>query len=132
MDSKYIINRRKALKVILISVASFPVISYLYHGNDRVKEIIITQEELYNLPVVKQHVFINKNVHNEIAVYSMKCTHLGCNLNYDKQKELFVCPCHGSAFNIDGTVIRGPAKISLLKLKSEFDNKGNLIVKFSG
>lgn len=129
MDPVRIIDRRNALKAILMGVVSFPVISYLYHGKHSNRELVITQGEINSLPFVKQNVFINRNAQSEIIVLSLKCTHLGCNLNYDKQKQLFICPCHGSVFNIDGTNIKGPAKISLARLKYQFDNQGNLIVR---
>ena len=40
--------------------------------------------------------------------FSAKCTHKGCIL--DKVADGTVdCPCHGSKFNLDGTVAHGPA-----------------------
>jgi nitrite reductase/ring-hydroxylating ferredoxin subunit/uncharacterized membrane protein len=39
-----------------------------------------------------------------------RCAHLGCALHKGKLKDgIVVCPCHGSAFALDGTVVRGPA-----------------------
>jgi nitrite reductase/ring-hydroxylating ferredoxin subunit/uncharacterized membrane protein len=38
------------------------------------------------------------------------CAHLGCPLHKGKlEDDWIVCPCHGSAFALDGTVVRGPA-----------------------
>jgi len=38
------------------------------------------------------------------------CAHLGCLLHKGKlEGDRVVCPCHGSAFALDGTVVRGPA-----------------------
>jgi Rieske Fe-S protein len=40
--------------------------------------------------------------------FSAKCTHKGCNV--DKIADGTIdCPCHGSKFNLDGTVANGPA-----------------------
>lgn len=37
------------------------------------------------------------------------CTHLGCTFPWDGQADQFRCPCHGSRFGPDGSVVRGPA-----------------------
>ena len=36
------------------------------------------------------------------------CTHQGCLIDIDSQSNDFVCPCHGSTFSSDGSVIHGP------------------------
>lgn len=49
--------------------------------------------------------------------YGLKnnCTHLGCRLNWDLSKKIFICPCHGSRFNLQGEVIKGPTSRPLSK-----------------
>lgn len=44
----------------------------------------------------------------EPVVYSSRCTHLGCMLHWDENRSLFMCACHGGAFNPDGSVSAGP------------------------
>jgi Rieske [2Fe-2S] domain/FAD dependent oxidoreductase len=44
---------------------------------------------------------------------SPRCTHQGCVLRRDEALDTWDCPCHGSRFEMDGSVIQGPAKRSL-------------------
>jgi nitrite reductase/ring-hydroxylating ferredoxin subunit/uncharacterized membrane protein len=48
-----------------------------------------------------------------IHAMSDTCSHLGCSLHDGTLEDgTIVCPCHGSAFALDGTVVRGPATAS--------------------
>ena len=44
---------------------------------------------------------------------SRKCTHLGCTIPWVEEDKKFICPCHGSAFDITGNVISSPAPRAL-------------------
>jgi cytochrome b6-f complex iron-sulfur subunit len=44
---------------------------------------------------------------------SAKCTHLGCTVAFKPANDIFYCNCHGSEFNINGSVLRGPAALPL-------------------
>lgn len=46
---------------------------------------------------------------------SAVCTHAGCTVNYNKDTGQIDCPCHGSQFALDGSVIQGPAKRPLTR-----------------
>jgi len=41
------------------------------------------------------------------------CTHLGCVVPWNVAEKKFKCPCHGSQYNFQGKVVRGPAPLSL-------------------
>lgn len=47
----------------------------------------------------------------QFAVISPICTHQGCTV--DIQGPRLVCPCHGSTYDREGRVLRGPAERSL-------------------
>jgi cytochrome b6-f complex iron-sulfur subunit len=55
---------------------------------------------------------------------SLVCTHLGCTL--EPKPEGFVCPCHGSRFDQQGMVKRGPASRSMTALRVETTSDGKL------
>jgi len=44
---------------------------------------------------------------------SLRCTHLGCSINWEADKQRFICPCHASAFDINGNVQNPPAPSAL-------------------
>ncbi len=49
---------------------------------------------------------------------SSTCTHLGCTVR--KEPAFFRCPCHGSTYTLDGTVVRGPAERPLQSYATTF------------
>jgi len=44
---------------------------------------------------------------------SLRCTHLGCSITWEQDKNRFICPCHASAFEINGNVQNPPAPSAL-------------------
>jgi menaquinol-cytochrome c reductase iron-sulfur subunit len=57
-----------------------------------------------------------------VTVFSPICTHLGCQYNWNSAKNHFECPCHGSVYAEDGTVIGGPAPRRLDTLSTRIEN----------
>ena len=41
------------------------------------------------------------------------CTHLGCTFPWNPRDQQFQCPCHGSLYSPDGSVVKGPAPLPL-------------------
>jgi cytochrome b6-f complex iron-sulfur subunit len=50
---------------------------------------------------------------NVIHAINALCTHQQCLVNWQKEKSVFICPCHGSTFAPDGKYLQGPAKTGL-------------------
>jgi glycine/D-amino acid oxidase-like deaminating enzyme/nitrite reductase/ring-hydroxylating ferredoxin subunit len=44
-----------------------------------------------------------------VHAVSARCTHLGCIVHFNDAETAWECPCHGSRFGIDGSVLQGPA-----------------------
>jgi Rieske Fe-S protein len=55
------------------------------------------------------------------AVHAVEaqCTHLGCTLAFNDAERSWDCPCHGSRFGVDGSVLQGPAVRPLRPLALE-------------
>jgi glycine/D-amino acid oxidase-like deaminating enzyme/nitrite reductase/ring-hydroxylating ferredoxin subunit len=45
----------------------------------------------------------------KLTLRSAACTHLGCHLHWNSLERCWDCPCHGSHFATDGSVLNGPA-----------------------
>ena len=52
----------------------------------------------------------------ELIALSAVCTHLGCIVQWEKNKQDFLCPCHGGRYTEDGVVVSGPPPRPLSKL----------------
>ena len=59
--------------------------------------------------------------------FSKVCTHLGCLVKYDKERQLFICPCHAGIFDLEGNVVSGPPPRPLQKFAVRVDGD-NIVI----
>jgi nitrite reductase/ring-hydroxylating ferredoxin subunit len=76
--------------------------------------------------VSERRLFVFNTADGFYAV-SAVCTHLGCNVEHAEGRG-FACPCHGSAFEEDGRVRKGPAAWPLPRFALRLSRRGELVV----
>lgn len=62
--------------------------------------------------VVSHHarqIALSRDEHGALRAVSARCSHLGCIVAYNDAERSWDCPCHGSRFALDETVLEGPA-----------------------
>jgi glycine/D-amino acid oxidase-like deaminating enzyme/nitrite reductase/ring-hydroxylating ferredoxin subunit len=62
---------------------------------------------------------VYRTLDRKIIVKSAVCTHLGCIVAFNDAEQTWDCPCHGSRFEVDGSIIEGPALLPLQEIKNE-------------
>jgi nitrite reductase/ring-hydroxylating ferredoxin subunit len=60
------------------------------------------------------------------AALSPICTHLGCTVEIEEGR--LVCPCHGSNYDREGRVLRGPAERPLGRYRAELTSDDVLVI----
>ena len=94
-------------------VASFPV-----GTATRVGEMTI-QRQPFGVWVAR--------VENGLIAYNDRCRHLGCKTRpFDPASGQFLCPCHGSRYDIHGGRVLGPTTMSLDLVK--LDLRGGSVI----
>lgn len=108
---------RKAL--IVLGVGSlYPVGRFLTGKESRLAEARIASREM---PLnsywqrLGQTRFWMRQGDNGLEAIWASCTHLGCEVNYDHQRDQWLCPCHGSRYNREGQPLQGPAVTPLVR-----------------
>jgi nitrite reductase/ring-hydroxylating ferredoxin subunit len=59
-----------------------------------------------------------------VHALSPVCTHAGCIVSWNNAEKTWDCPCHGARYDIDGTVLTGPATKKLQAVALE-GKRGN-------
>lgn len=71
---------------------------------------------------VKHAVYVLKRAESDFLVYDIRCTHVGCPINWNPQAKRFFSPCHGGAFDIEGRVQAGPPSRPLDRYEVNVEN----------
>jgi len=63
----------------------------------------------------------------ELRAFSSVCTHQGCIVRYNQEKDLIECPCHGGKYSSkSGEVLSGPPPRPLPQINITVDSNGDI------
>jgi cytochrome b6-f complex iron-sulfur subunit len=111
------------LGIIATAMVSWPLFRYLAPRSDSgtAGKIVIPEAEVREGDVKffefagSAAVLVRKRGGTLVA-FSAVCTHLGCIVQWESDKQDFLCPCHGGHYSSDGIVTAGPPPKPLEKL----------------
>lgn len=93
------------------------------------RTIQIEQVDGWRKAVSEKAVYITKDQQGQLRVLTSVCPHLGCTVPWNKDKQQFVCPCHGGTFTADGARVSGPSLRGMDTLETR-EQDGKLMVRF--
>jgi Rieske Fe-S protein len=67
---------------------------------------------------------------DKLFAISSYCTHRKCKLSAEADRS-FYCPCHGSTFDSNGHVTKGPARLDLPVFSIASNAQGELVVQMT-
>jgi Rieske Fe-S protein len=65
----------------------------------------------------RQRIAVWRSAEGALHAVSARCTHMGCTVTWNNAQHTWDCPCHGSVFARDGSVLHGPAVEPLKPLR---------------
>jgi Rieske Fe-S protein len=73
-------------------------------------------------------ILVEHNSDDTFRALSGICTHQSCVVSdYDGSNSVFVCPCHGSQFDLNGNVKKGPASTKLSSYNTRLESNSLII-----
>ena len=103
----------------------FPVFSFVGFRKITKKKIVFPPDSQLASVNFKEGAYL-LSYKKEFHALSARCPHLGCTVNFDTVSKTFNCPCHGSAFNLSGKWISGPARKNLQPLPIKKNANGDI------
>ena len=93
------------------------------------RTIEIEQIDGWRKALSQKAVYVTKDHSGKLLVLTSICPHLGCTVPWKKERNQFVCPCHGGTFLPDGTRVSGPSLRGMDALDTSVQD-GQLFVRF--
>jgi Rieske Fe-S protein len=77
---------------------------------------------------VKHAVYVDEAADGTPRVFSARCPHEGCRVDWRPSSNEFVCPCHDSRFTREGERVTGPTRRGLDPLPAKRTPDGRIEV----
>ena len=106
-------NRRTFLISTSTSLLAIPAFLFVEEVQKRPPKSVKVFKELNVGEHLVHDAFVLFETKDGPLAISRECTHLGCTVNYREAERRFLCPCHQSVFEWDGTYVKGPARKAL-------------------
>lgn len=93
------------------------------------QEVVFLRNRVDGWKVIseKATAWVIKKKPDQVVAFTPQCTHLGCAYHWEEANKQFLCPCHTSAFSIDGDVLTGPAPRPLDRYAVKIDGSKLLL-----
>lgn len=91
-----------------------------------VKDLPVGVPKYFDYPSSGYASMLMKRADGSVTAMSILCTHVCCEVQYDSTTTDLYCPCHGSVFDQNGNVLRGPAATKLPSIQLKIDSNGNV------
>jgi Rieske Fe-S protein len=72
-------------------------------------------------------IFVRRLGPERAIVLGESCRHWGCGVAWHADDQAFVCPCHGSRYDAQGEVTKGPAETGLYAWEASVQARGIVI-----
>jgi Rieske Fe-S protein len=85
------------------------VVRHRIEPDERAAVAAVQPGEGVVLEIGGEHCAAYRDPSGILHLVSAVCSHLGCAVGFNDAEKTWECPCHGSRFAPDGTVLQGPA-----------------------
>ncbi len=132
-------KRRRFLKIVLAFLGSITFLSFAYSLLKFLAAIPTRTADAKILTIRKSEVpsgeaknIIYQNApavvinrpDKGLVAFLRTCTHFGCLVEFNKNRQIFLCPCHAGIYDLEGNVVSGPPPkpLTAIPLRIEGDS----------